>query len=209
MLGIIQTVSASILSMGIVGVMIWVIIKFSANKIAENLSAKYEHKLNEKLEAYKSELDKKNYISKARFDLEFSIYGEISNILLEAVEECFFLFPTQLDNRPEDNEKANEIFNQRYKAAHANVFKLQRIIGSKSPFISKELYSDFFEIKQLLSNQLTAYEYFGPIGRYRTSEDSVHNEEKNNAWKRTTEISEKHQMVIDKMRNYFDSLEIR
>ena len=149
MLEIIQTVSTSILSMGVVGVIIWVIIKFSANKIAENLSAKYEHKLNEKLEAYKCELDKKNYISKARFDLEFSIYGEISNILLEAVEDCFFLFPMQIDGGYGDKEKANEIYTERYKTAHSSVFKLQRIIGSKSPFISKELYSDFFEIEQL------------------------------------------------------------
>ena len=150
-----------------------------------------------------------NHYSKARFDLEFSIYGEIANILLETVEECFWLFPAQMDSIPENNDEASEIYKKRYKAAHANVFKLQRIIGSKSPFISKELYSDFFEIKQLLSKQLTAYEYFGPIGKYRSSVNSVHQDEEHNAWKRTTEISDKHQMIIDKMRNYFDSLEIR
>jgi len=114
-----------------------------------------------------------------------------------------------MDKIPEDNEKAKEIYNQRYQSALANVFKLQRIIGSKSPFISKELYSDFFEIKKLLSNQLTAYEYFGPIGIHCSSENSVHEDERLKAWKRTTEISDKHQMIIDKMRNYFDSLEIR
>ena len=59
MLVILQTISAFILSTGIIGAIIWVIIKFSADKIAQNLSTKYEHKLNEKLEAYKNELDKK------------------------------------------------------------------------------------------------------------------------------------------------------
>jgi len=67
MLEIIQTVSTFIASMGIVGVIIWVIIKFSVDKIAENLLAKYENKLNEKLEAYKSELDKK--ITLVKLDL--------------------------------------------------------------------------------------------------------------------------------------------
>ena len=56
---------------------------------------------------------------------------------------------------------------------------------------------------------MTAYEFFGPMGRYSTSENSGHMGEKINASKRTSEIIEKHKMIIDKMRDYFDSLEIR
>ena len=204
---IIQTVTAFIVSLGFVGTIIFAIIKFSADKIAERLSTKYEYKLNERFEAYKSELDKKNYISKTRFDLEFNILGDISNVLLIAVEDCFFLFPAQLDSFSTE-EKAKEIYNERYKSANESVFNLQRILGSKSPFISADLYSDFLDIKKLLSIQLTAFEYYGPNGRNKNSQDKVHGDEATKAFLRSSEIIEKHNEIIAKMRNYFTSLEI-
>ena len=114
-----------------------------------------------------------------------------------------------MDYTPENKDSANELYEKRYITAKKSVFKLQRLLGSKSPFISKELYSDFYEIKWLLSNQLTAYEYFGPIGKYKFSENNVHKEEVFSAWKKTDVIIDKHKTIIDKMRNYFDSLEVK
>ena len=207
MIEIIKTASAIIVSTGIVGVIIMGIIKFSADKIAEKLSKKYEYKLIEKLEAYKSELEKKNYISKARFDLEFSIYGEISEKLLIAAEACFWLFPAQIESIYEDKIQ-NEIYNKRYQDAQTAIYELQRILGMKSPFISEDLYEIFFDYKKMLSNQKTAFEYFGPFGILKNSNDPVHNKEMTEAYSRSAQILEKHKEIVKKMRVYFNSLEI-
>jgi hypothetical protein len=61
-------------SVGGIGVIICFIVKFASNTIADKLSQKYELKINKELEDYKNKLDKKNYISKARFDKEFTMF---------------------------------------------------------------------------------------------------------------------------------------
>jgi hypothetical protein len=205
---VIKVISTATLSTGIVGIIIFNIIRFSADRIAEKLSKKYEFKLNEKLETYKGHLDKKYYISKMRFDLEFSIYAEIAEILLIAYEECYWLFPVCIDRIPQDNDKANELYKERYKKAKEILYKFQHVLGSKSPFISEELYNDFIEIKNIMSIQITAYEYFGPIGIHKNSTNETHIKEGSEAWARTNEITNKHNEIIIKMRKYFDTLEI-
>ena len=162
-----KIVGTTLISIGGISGIIFAVIKFSADKIADKLSKKYEFSLNEKLEMYKSHLDKKNYISKARFDLEFSIYGELAEALLISVEECFWLFPTCLDHIPQEEDKAEEIYKKRYETAVNSTVKLQRILGSKSPFISEKLYNDFMEIKQLLTTQVNMYTFCGPVGKKR------------------------------------------
>ncbi len=182
------------------------IIKFSADKIAERLSAKYELRLNKELESYKSQLDNKNYVSKVRFDLEFSIYGEISEILLSSVEACFWLFPYQLDRVPADKDEAKAIYQNRYKEAIDKMVLLQRTLGSKAPFISKELYKDFDELKKLLSRQVNMYTWCGDLAPKQEVYVKAKSEAQIEAYNRTEEILKKHEEVVDKMRNYFDTL---
>ena len=203
-----KIVVTAMLSIGGASGLIFILIKFSAEKIAERLSKKYEYMLNEKLETYKSELDKKNYISKARFDLEFSIYGEISEALLIAVESCFWLFPSCLDSIPEDEDKAEEMYRKRYETAINNVVKLQRLLGSKSPFISEELYNDFMGIKKLLTLQVNMYAYCGALQKRKGIFNKTMADAESEAWLRTVEISNKHNDIIIKMRSYFELLEI-
>lgn len=52
---------AAIISAGGIGGIIIGVIHFSANQIADRLSKKYEAKLSQELEKYKSELSKKEY----------------------------------------------------------------------------------------------------------------------------------------------------
>ena len=61
---IVQIVLGIITSIGGIGAIFTAVIKFSSNFIAERLEEKYSLKLNKELEAYKSSLENKNYISK-------------------------------------------------------------------------------------------------------------------------------------------------
>lgn len=73
-----QIAVACIASAGGIGAIIIGVVKFSANKIADRMNAKFEATLNKELEKYKTELSKKEYVSKTRFDAEFSIYRDLS-----------------------------------------------------------------------------------------------------------------------------------
>ena len=65
-------------SAGGIGAIIVGVIQFSANRIAERLSQKYEVKLQKELEQYRATLDSKRYISQVRFDKEFEMYQDLS-----------------------------------------------------------------------------------------------------------------------------------
>ena len=203
-----KIVVTGIISIGGASALIFAIVKFSAEKIADRLSRKYEYLLNEKLEAYKSELDKKNYISKARFDLEFSIYGEISEALLIAVEDCFWLFPVTMDKIPIDKDKAEEKYNKRYCDANNSVVKLQHILRSKAPFISEELYNDFMKVKEFLTIQVNMYPFCGPLEREKSTFNETKAKAEQEAWDRNEEIQKMHNEIVIKMRSYFEALEI-
>lgn len=81
-----------ITSGGILGIIL-AIIKFSSNIIAERLSKNYELKLNKELEKYKSNLDSKIYITKAKFDKEFELYQQLSRSFFYMVEKVHALYP--------------------------------------------------------------------------------------------------------------------
>jgi len=76
---------------GGIGIFIGGVIKFSADRIAERLSTKYELQLNKELEKYKNNLDGKTYISRAMFDKEFSVYQDLTSKLYEAYSYAEYL----------------------------------------------------------------------------------------------------------------------
>ena len=67
-------VVACIASAGGIGGIIIAAIKFSSNLIAEQLTKKYDLKLNKEMELYRNNIESKKSISKALFDKEYEIY---------------------------------------------------------------------------------------------------------------------------------------
>jgi hypothetical protein len=61
-----------------------IVIKFSADRIAERLSAKYQLRLNKELESFRSSLLNKTHISRALFEKEFAIYQDLIEKFYEA-----------------------------------------------------------------------------------------------------------------------------
>lgn len=79
-----QTVLSIIVSVGGAGFIISAVVKFSADKIALRLEAKYQLKLDKELEIFKSKLDNSNLISRALFEKEFAIYQDLIYKLYDA-----------------------------------------------------------------------------------------------------------------------------
>ena len=71
---------------GGVGAIVSATVKFTSEKIAERLEKKYELRLNKELEEFKNKLEK-SYVSKTRFDTEFSIYRQLSESTVIMVKE--------------------------------------------------------------------------------------------------------------------------
>ena len=62
---------------GIGAIIVWVITSVS-DTVADRLSKKYQLQLDKEKEKFKTELSKKEYVSKTKFDAEFRMYQELS-----------------------------------------------------------------------------------------------------------------------------------
>ncbi len=82
-----------IASVGGVGAIIIAVVKFSSSIMADRLSKKYQLQLDKEIEKFKAELNKKEYVSKTRFDAEFSIYRELTSAFSRMVTNVSILIP--------------------------------------------------------------------------------------------------------------------
>ena len=78
-----KVVSYIIAGFGGFSAVIVLVIRFSANMIANRLAEKYSLKMNKELEKYKGTLESKRHISKALFDREFEIYMSFNKVFAD------------------------------------------------------------------------------------------------------------------------------
>lgn len=202
-----QTVFAIIGSVGGAGVIIAASVKFSADFIANKLSQKYELKLNKELEEHKASLDKKTYISRSRFDMEFSIYGKLSEVFLSMEQAVYWLFPEGIDYLPIDEDERQKIYIERYKKANETITEATKVLGTNAPFIPADIFKAFDEIRRLCTRQYNMYNWCGPLSsRHEYSEAALKQE--NDCWERTREIADKENQLIDRLREYLEKLEV-
>ena len=77
---------------------------------------KSKKELSKEIESYKSGLDKKNYVSKVRFDFEFQLHRDLSTACRNMVNDTYFLYPTYAQV-PADKEEKDEYDKRVYKKA--------------------------------------------------------------------------------------------
>ena len=154
---VLSIATACIISAGGVGGITIAFIKFSSNIIAEKISAKYENKLEQTLEKYKTELSKKEYVSKVRFDAEFEIYRTLSKEFSTAVKNISLMIPYGFAYFPADKDKRKEYENKQYVDANNAVVKAQDALFSNGAFITEELYNKYYEILKLCGKQVDAF----------------------------------------------------
>ena len=144
---IIQIAIAIVISAGGISGIILAIIKFSSNIIADRLSKTYELKLNKELEKYKTRLDSKIYITKARFDKEFELYQQLSRSFFCMIEKFHALYPI-VGKSYEDNSLQIHTNRLNFNEAQVATVKAQEAIYSYAAFITKEFYEKYYKILQ-------------------------------------------------------------
>lgn len=204
---------------GFVGILT-LIIPFSANIIADRLSKKYQLKMNKEFESYKNNLDKKTYISKARFDKEFEIHQELSEKVLTMV----FNFAELVRTIRFDQEDDKEVIEKLLQAAVESYNKANRATRTYAPFMSEKIYKSFIQLGDKCRSQLNyhrlhykvlplekEWERFGTFVTCNTHDYSKFEteekfEEKFKANQR--EISESLDALMSTLRTYLSSLDV-
>ena len=203
---IIQITLAVIVSAGGIGGIIIAVVKFSAGLIAERMNKKFESTLNKEIEKYKSELGRKEYISKARFDTEFGIYRELSKAFFDLVLDIDTLVPAGYNERPADKEAYEKFLEDAWHAATKSLQTAQETIVQNAPFIPEDMYNDYQELVRLSRLQIGAYtKRFNVLYLAAKEEKESYTRED---YSRAREIQEKYAALNKKVRNYLASLDV-
>ncbi|WP_044973202.1 hypothetical protein [Ruminococcus sp. HUN007] len=199
-------VVACIVSAGGIGGIATAVIKFSSNYIADRITSKYENKLEQKLEKYKTELNKKEYVSQVRFDAEFQIYRTLSKEFSTAIKKISIMIPTGLVYLPTNKEKRKEYENNNYIDANNAVVTAQDALFANGAFISVDLYNKYNEILELCRLQLDAFQRRFDVLFFASQEEkeTFTAEE----YERTTIINNKWLELNNCVREYISKLEV-
>jgi hypothetical protein len=147
---------------------------------------------------------KKEYISKARFDIEMQIYRELSQDFFPVMLTISTLVPPGLVTRPANKEIAEEQEKKDYEAAHNAIIKAQETLFKNAAFIPKEFYESYYEILKLARTQTFVFEQRWNALNANEDKDKPKMED----YKRSGELQDKVMGLNDKIRDHLSNLEI-
>lgn len=113
---------------------------------ADRLMAKETAKFREDLERLTKQLERKNYVSKVRFDAEFAIYRELSFTADNMVRRIFYFYASG-DMQVRDDQDIET----RCGEACVCYSEFNQALAKNGAFISKEIYDSFCDIKKQAS----------------------------------------------------------
>lgn len=184
---IMEVALACVISAGGIGGIIIAVVKLSVASIEK----RFERKYTEKFAVFKSDIDKKQYISQVRFDAEFEIYKQLSRKYGELVLQIM-VKASNIDKYKLDDMQDKEMGEINYLAYQA-VSELY----SSAPFIQEDIYNDFLNIYEMSRKLLV---------QWGEEQKSCTNETKNDVCE-ANEIYQKYNDTIVKVREYTSKLE--
>ena len=172
---------------------------------ADRLMAKETAKFREDLERLTKQLERKNYVSKVRFDAEFAIYRELSKTLVVVVQDASLLFPLDgLQYAPSDDKARRQMYKEYYEDAYKSYTAFSNCLASNSAFIAEDIYQDFESIRKKICQQINFY----PAIIGLTSTPYVSQEKTEECWRYTAELYEEQQKLQNKLRKYLKTLDV-
>ena len=193
-------------SVGGIGTVIVVSVKFSANIIAKRLEEKYALKLSKELEKYRVGLDNKIYISKTKFDTEFAIYRELSKSFFVMVKDITRMIPAGYAEYPADESAREEYENRLYDNSSKSTVTAQDFLYCNMPFIPEEFEKDYDEILGLCREQLGVFERRWNVGYLVSAEEKKRFTRED--FQRSRDIRAKHDLLKNKVRIYLSKLDV-
>lgn len=214
-----QTVLGIIASIGGAGTIILTVVKFTANRLTDTLMQKYQAKIDKDLESYKAELekemesykakqDKTRYVSKIRFDTEFSLCRELMNAAHKMVTITYLVYPTfaRMPSDPKEREKYRK---EVWEAAEKSARSFAKLLYQNAPFISREVYLRMSDLYKLCNENIEVYAYRWDANLGKDWENSQDKRKlERECYKRTQEFSTKLEEIVDMLRDYFAQMDI-
>lgn len=184
------------------------VIVSTLNSIWLYLQQKKQHVYDQQLENYKRILEKKNYVSKVRFDAEFLLYRELTVGCRNMVNDVYFVYPTYA-NVPADKERLEKYKQEIFEKAETTYLEFNKLITSNAPFIPKDFYNKFTSIMMLCKENLVVYSQRWNIGHSGGWEGSQSKRgAESGAYQRTPEINKAFDAIIDDIRKYLNNLDV-
>lgn len=196
-------------SAGGIGGIIIASVKFCSEFIANRLSAKYEMKLQEELERSKTLNDRKNYISKVRFDKEFEIYQSLSEKQITLVYDIGESVMVARGMYKEDATEARKFIDRFTEDINGADISLKKY----GCFISKEIFEQYRNLdemgKDIYKLSLFLFEHSNDAAIFnckgkRYDADSA-KQEIERLQKIVSDLSDK---IIEQIRTYLHSLDV-
>lgn len=195
-----------IASFGGIGAIIVAIVKITGDILAERLAKRYEHQLVLDREQYKKQLEKKNYISKVKFDSEFAIYREMSEATMNMVFKSDVLI-NLIDILPEDTNEQKKLFQKRSFEATDAYNDANRCLMRNAPFIPEKIFKQFSSLRDKCLLQLIDHKTFYLDSDWKENRRELSSEYQNSA-KRTKIISDELNLLMEQLRIYLNALDV-
>lgn len=179
---------------------------FLIPQIREFAIKRYQHSLDKILEDRKAQNDRKNYISKVRFDKEFEMYQELSEknlTMVYSIGETVYVIRGLL-TEPEEIDRHKE------KVRNA-IYSAELITKRYAPFIDENIFDQYHELQNQATTIFSLFKFwcrndnsiFKTKGvRYNREDAYKAIEEKQKAF---SDLSDS---IIREMRDYLNSLTI-
>lgn len=177
-----------------------VIVLLLRTQIIDAIIKRIQLSFDKALENKKTLNERKNYISKHRFDVEFQIYRELSQKFFLSRKLVLGLSCGQAGNLY-DEEKFKELYDETFQTIES----AQDILYGSAPFILENFFREYEEILQLLFNQLVAYGEKNKTIVYVTN-DGERKVIKNNV-EYANEVNSKLELLNNQIREYLSSLD--
>lgn len=172
---------------------------------ADRLMAEEKAKYEKELERLTKQLERKNYVSKVRFDAEFAIYRELSKTLVIVVQDTSLLFPVGgLQYAPASEQAKKQMYKEYYEDAYKSYTDFSNCLASNSAFIAEDIYQDFESIRKKVCQQVNFYPTI--IGMVNTPDLSRKKIEE--CWSYTAEVYVEQQKLQNKLREYLKTLDV-
>ena len=186
------------------------------NRIKEGQRAEFQKQIetqkaefSKQLESIKAKNEKMNYITKTQFDAEFKMYQELSGACFLMYLDNSLLFPCGLDYIPSDADERIKVFEKRYNAARASLISYQNMLYKYAPFIKEDLYKLFEEFRKKGQLQINFYpDFHFPNSPVADCMNEM-GKERLACFKRTSEMIDEHETIIEKLRDYLQSLKVQ
>lgn len=198
-----------IASAGGIGFIILSAVKLSANIIADRLEKKYTLKLDKEIEKYKSNLESKVYISRAKFDKEFMLYQDLSEKQITLVYDIGESVMVARGMYKKDADKAKKFIEQFTEDINEADMSLKKC----GCFISKEIFEQYRNLdemgKDIYKLSLFLFEHSNDAAIFnckgkRYDADSA-KQEIERLQKIVSDLSDK---IIEQIRTYLHSLDV-